>query len=127
MVLNADGTKRNFSRILAFKIGGNDELPPMPDVMAAASPPESFGSESQINTGARLYTRSCAGCHGIGAISGGVLPDLRYSAMTSSAEAFRNVVLEGALLNKGMAGFAEVIDADDAEAVRAFVVSQANQ
>lgn len=52
---------------------------------------------------------------------------LLLPAMTSSAEAFQGVVLEGALLDKGMAWFAEVLDDDDAEAVRAFVVSQANQ
>lgn len=127
VVLNADGSKRNLSRILAFKIGGNAELPPMPDLVAAATPPESFGSESQIDAGARLYTRYCSACHGVAAVSGGVLADLRHSAMTSSAEAFRSVVLDGALLDKGMAPFAEVMDEDDAEAVRAFVVSQAHQ
>lgn len=47
--------------------------------------------------------------------------------MTSSPEAFRSVVMEGALLGKGMAAFAEVMDEDDSESVRAFVVSQANQ
>lgn len=127
VVLNPDGTKRNISRILAFKLGGNTELPAMPELVAGASPPESFGTETQIGSGAGLYTRYCSTCHGVAAISGGVLPDLRHSAMASSAAAFQSVVLEGALLDKGMASFAEVLDEYDAEAVRAFIVSQANQ
>jgi mono/diheme cytochrome c family protein len=46
--------------------------------------------------------------------------------MISSAEAFQSVVLEGAFLDKGMAAFAPVLSEEDAEAVRAFIVSQAN-
>jgi quinohemoprotein ethanol dehydrogenase len=34
VVLNADGSKRNVSRILAFKIGGDTELPPLPELPA---------------------------------------------------------------------------------------------
>jgi quinohemoprotein ethanol dehydrogenase len=126
-ILNPDGSKRNISRILAFKIGGNAELPAMPDRVASASAPANFGTEAQIAAGGSLYTRYCSSCHGVAAISGGVLPDLRRSAMTSSAEAFQSIVLEGALLDKGMAPFAEVLDEDDAEAMRAFIVSQTNQ
>jgi PQQ-dependent dehydrogenase (methanol/ethanol family) len=126
-VLNSDGSKRNISRILSFKIGGAAELPAMPAMSAVPPPPNDFGSDAQIGAGASLYTRYCSSCHGVAAISGGVLSDLRHSAMSGSAEAFRSVVLEGALLDNGMASFAEVLSEEDAEAVRAFVVRQANQ
>lgn len=126
VVLNADGSKRNISRILAYKIGGNAQLPPVRDRAARVSPPDSFGSEAQINAGGSLYMRYCAGCHGLAAVSGGVLPDLRHSPMTASRRAFQSVVLEGALEANGMASFAEVIDEVEVEAIRAFVASQAN-
>jgi PQQ-dependent dehydrogenase (methanol/ethanol family) len=126
-VLNPDGTKRNISRILAFKIGGAAALPAMPERVATAPAAENFGSEAQIAAGASLYTRYCAACHGVGVISGGVLPDLRHSALAASSEAFQGVVLDGAMLEKGMAGFAQVLSEEDAEAVRAFIVYQANQ
>ena len=99
----------------------------MPAMSAVPPPPNDFGSDAQIGAGASLYTRYCSSCHGVAAISGGVLSDLRHSAMSGSAEAFRSVVLEGALLDNGMASFAEVLSEEDAEAVRAFVVRQANQ
>ena len=60
------------------------------------------------------------------AIGGGALPDLRRSAFTSNAEAFQEIVLEGALLDRGMAGFAEVLSSEDAEAIRAYLARQAN-
>jgi alcohol dehydrogenase (cytochrome c)/quinohemoprotein ethanol dehydrogenase len=127
LVLNADGTKRNISRILAFKVGGNATLPPKPEMPARISPPGEFGSEEQLTAGGGLYMRYCAVCHGVAVISGGVLPDLRHTAMTSSAEAFQSIVLEGAYLDKGMASFAEVLSPEDAEAVRAYIVMEANK
>ena len=127
LVLNADGTKRNISRILAFKVGGTAVLPPMPDMPVRVSPPDQIGSEEQVAKGAGLYGRYCAVCHGVTVISGGAIPDLRHTAMTSSAAAFRNIVLEGAYLDKGMASFSEVLSEDDAEAVRAYIVMEANK
>jgi PQQ-dependent dehydrogenase (methanol/ethanol family) len=127
LVLNADGTKRNISRILAFKVGGTAVLPPMPDMPVRVSPPDQFGSEEQVAKGAGLYGRYCAVCHGVTVISGGAISDLRHTAMTSSAAAFRNIVLEGAYLDKGMASFSEVLSEDDAEAVRAYIVMEANK
>jgi len=126
-VLNPAGDKRNLSRILAFKLGGTAELPPLPAQPATASPPDPFGSPEQIGAGARLYTKNCSVCHGVGVISGGVLPDLRYSAIADSADAFGGVVLEGTMIDRGMASFAEVLSAEDTEAIRAFIAFQANQ
>ena len=125
--LNADGQKMNISRILAFKIGGDAEMPPKPERQAGAPPPDMFGSEEQIGAGGGLYERYCAICHGVAVISGGVLPDLRRSGFISSQEAFATVVLEGALLDKGMPPWSEVLSSEDAETVRAFIVFMANQ
>lgn len=93
----------------------------------APEPPAIFGGEEQIAAGSSLYGKSCAICHGVAAISGGVLPDLRRSPMISSAEAFHSVVIDGAMVDRGMAGWSEVLSDDDAEAIRAFVVFMANQ
>jgi quinohemoprotein ethanol dehydrogenase len=126
-LLNPDGDKRNISRILAYKIGGTAELPPIPVAAALPLPPADFGSESQIQAGAALYARNCLICHGTGAASGGVLPDLRHSPMSGEPSAFAQVVLDGVLEDNGMVSFAEVINADETEAIRAYVVRQANQ
>ena len=126
-VLNPAGDKRNVSRILAFKLGGDAELPPLPAQPISGPPPDAFGSPEQIAAGAGLYTKHCSVCHGVGAISGGVLPDLRHSAIAGSADAFSGVVIDGNMLGKGMASFAEVLGEEEAEAIRAFIAFQANQ
>jgi PQQ-dependent dehydrogenase (methanol/ethanol family) len=127
VVLNADGQRMNISRILAYKIGGGAKLPPKPSLPDTPPPPAIFGDEALINSGGGLYTRYCAICHGVAAFSGGALPDLRHSAYLGTQEAFDSVVLEGALLGKGMAAWSEVLSAEDAEAIRAFIVFMANQ
>ena len=126
-IINTDGSKRNISRILAYKIGGSATLPPLPPLPQLPPPPDDFGSESQVQTGETLYSRNCLICHGVTAISGGVIPDLRHSAMSANAAAFQGVVLDGALEAKGMVSFAAVLDEDDAEAIRAYIVRRANE
>jgi alcohol dehydrogenase (cytochrome c)/quinohemoprotein ethanol dehydrogenase len=125
-IVNPDGTKRNVSRVLAFKLGGDSELPPLPELPAAPPPPDDFGSDAQVEAGAAHYMRICSVCHGVAAISGGVLPDLRHSAYAANTEAWRGVVIEGALEELGMISFAPIFSDEDAEAIRAFVVRQAN-
>jgi alcohol dehydrogenase (cytochrome c)/quinohemoprotein ethanol dehydrogenase len=126
-IMNADGAKRNVSRVLAFKLGGDAELPQLPDLPTAPPPPDDFGSEDQVAAGAAHYTRICSVCHGVAVISGGVLPDLRHSAFAGDAAGWRSVVIEGALADRGMISFAPIFSEEDAEAIRAFVVRQANQ
>ena len=47
--------------------------------------------------------------------------------MIASADGFNSVVIDGAFVDKGMAGWGEVLSDDDAEAIRAFIVFMANQ
>jgi PQQ-dependent dehydrogenase (methanol/ethanol family) len=126
-VLNADGQRMNISRILAFKLDGGAQLPPKPELPVTADKPPMFGGQEQIAAGGSLYGKSCAICHGVAAVSGGVLPDLRQSAMIASAEGFYSVVIDGALEAKGMAGWGAELSAADAEAIRAFIAFMANQ
>ena len=72
----------------------------------------------------RLYQRFCGGCHGGSAVSGGVLPDLRHSALLANREGWSRIVRDGALESRGMVGFGREIGADDAEAIRAYVIER---
>lgn len=36
------------------------------------------GNETAIEIGKSAYNQNCARCHGLGAVSGGIAPDLRY-------------------------------------------------
>ncbi len=127
VLVNPEGKRVNISRILAYKIGGNASLPPKPEPVDPPPPPPLFGSQEMIGAGGSLYTRYCAVCHGVAAVSGGALPDLRHSATLNTEEAFASIVLDGALLDRGMAAWDEVLSADDSEAIRAFIVFMANQ
>ena len=117
----------NISRLLVFAIGGSTKLPPVPPrPTRTLSPPPATASAAIVGAGAAAYGQYCGNCHGAGAINLGILPDLRYSSRLPSAEEWRSVVLDGALEDDGMASFAPVLDAKAAEAIRAFVIAQAN-
>lgn len=114
-------------RVVVFKLNGTADYPRIdttPDPVPA--PPAAFGAPSTIAAGAEKYGAYCSGCHGFGAISGFVTPDLRRSPYIQSGEAFRSVIQDGILLGKGMPRFGEGISADDAEHIRSFLVSEAN-
>ncbi|MDX1404083.1 MAG: PQQ-dependent dehydrogenase, methanol/ethanol family [Woeseiaceae bacterium] len=126
-VLNPDGDKRNISRVLSFKLGGRAELPPPPPMRARSEPPPAFGDEVMVEEGRVHYARNCAACHGINAVSGGTLPDLRYTPMLATEDAWRSVVIDGALADRGMISFADNLTAPEAEALRAYVVNRAHE
>jgi mono/diheme cytochrome c family protein len=73
-----------------------------------------------------LYQRYCGACHGDVAVSGGVLPDLRYSNALAGDQWFY-VVLGGMLGSNGMVSFSKELSREDAAAVRAYVIVRANQ
>jgi quinohemoprotein ethanol dehydrogenase len=118
----------NTSRVLTFTLDGTARLPPEPALARAATRvPAAFGRPAQIARGRAIFARTCAGCHGDGVRSGGVVPDLRWSAMNGDARAWHAVVIDGVLTDNGMVSFREDLTADDAEAVRAYVVHRANE
>jgi PQQ-dependent dehydrogenase (methanol/ethanol family) len=121
------GRVRNISRMLAFKLGGKASLPPLPEVEEPVlKPPLSRASAATIHQGEQLYQRTCAACHGDVAVSGGVLPDLRYSGTLDNDQWFY-VVLDGVLQSKGMVSFKSEVSREDAAAIRAYVIFRANQ
>jgi len=54
-----------------------------------------------------------------------MFPDLRYAGALSSAEAFKTIVMDGALSKNGMVSFAKALKEDEPEAIRAYLVSRA--
>jgi quinohemoprotein ethanol dehydrogenase len=111
-------------RALAFRLGGTARLPAIApaELPKAVVPRDSFTPE-QVASGYRIFETTCAWCHGGGAVSGGVIPDLRRSFMLDNRDAWRAVVIDGALADRGMVSFSRNMDADGAEAVRAYVGS----
>ena len=120
------GNPRNISRLVAFKLGGTDSLPPAPPlVQPELDPPAMTASAEDVEAGRVLFHNHCSVCHGELAISSGVLPDLRFSA-TLQDDSWYDVVLGGALKSNGMASFAIELNRDDATKLRDYVIKRAH-
>ncbi|MCS6947272.1 MAG: PQQ-binding-like beta-propeller repeat protein, partial [Steroidobacteraceae bacterium] len=116
----------NRSRVLTFALGGSVELPPATELPPRRlEPPAQFAGAQTVELGRRLYARSCFGCHGVGAMSGGVIADLRYSTYLADRDAWYAVVGAGALRDLGMIGFKENYSAQQIDAIRAYVIHRA--
>jgi len=125
---NAKGNSLpNVSRLLVYALGGTAALPPpAPRPARALAPPRATAPAETVARGEAEYRTYCGRCHGPDTANFGILPDLRYSAALGSSEAWAAVVLGGAMKANGMASFAPVLDAGKAEAIRAYVIAQAN-
>jgi quinohemoprotein ethanol dehydrogenase len=91
------------------------------------NPPPAFGTAEVVARGQEIYGRLCVGCHGSDGFSRGMFPDLRYSGAIHSAEAFKAIVVDGALAQNGMVSFAKALQPNEPEAIRAYVVARANE
>jgi quinohemoprotein ethanol dehydrogenase len=121
------GHVRNVSRVLAFKVGGKATLPPLPEVETPKlNPPPSTASTAEIRRGEAVFQRFCSVCHGDVAVSGGILPDLRYSAFLKNDRWF-SIVRDGMLQSQGMVGFGKEVSQEDAAAIRSYVIFRAHE
>jgi quinohemoprotein ethanol dehydrogenase len=121
------GRTQNIHRLLAFKLGSKASLPPLPPFTPPQlNPPKPTASAASAHKGEALFQLYCSTCHGDVAVSGGVLPDLRYSGTLDNNQWF-DIVLKGQLKQAGMVSFEKELSHDDAAAIRAYVILRANQ
>jgi len=122
------GSTRNISRLLVFKLGAKGALPPAPPMAKQVlDPPALKGTPQQVAHGGQVYGRYCSVCHGDAAVAGGLNPDLRHSGAINAPEAIRSIVIDGALHENGMVSFKSALTGDDAEAIRQYLISRANE
>ncbi|WP_230206857.1 c-type cytochrome [Novosphingobium sp. Gsoil 351] len=128
LVWDRQGPRRNLSRVLTFALDGRATLPvrSAPTRIPVAVVP-AVGDAAMIEAGRRLYLNTCAVCHGAGAKSGGVLPDLRRSAALRDRAMFHAIVGEGILSERGMAGFSANYDPGKIETLRAYLAKRARE
>ena len=113
-------------RVLVFKIGGTGTLPAYDaPTLLPANPPTDVFTAKQIADGGTIYEGNCGICHGGGARSSGLVPDLRRSAALSDRKTWTGVVHGGLLKERGMISFAKWFSPADIESVRAYVGVQA--
>ncbi|WP_188238228.1 PQQ-dependent dehydrogenase, methanol/ethanol family [Sphingopyxis sp. LK2115] len=117
----------NIPRLVVLKLGGTAQLPALPKTTTLAwNPPPPFGTAAQVATGKALFGRYCIVCHGDSAIGNGFTPDLRISGTLANADAWKAVIIDGALKDRGMVSFAKVLAPADAESIRAYVIERSN-
>ena len=113
------------SRILTYKLGSTTTLPEFVPATLTPDPPPRTGDEAMITLGKQRFADRCMVCHGDGAVGGGVVPDLRYMN-AEKHQLWMGIVLGGLYRDKGMVSFADVLSAEEATAIQAFIIERAN-
>ncbi len=118
----------NYARLLVYKLGGSAVLPEqLTFTPPELNPPANFGSPEVIAMGEAAYNANCASCHGNSGRVSSLFPDLRYAAALNSPELFQAIVIDGVLQQNGMVSFREQLTPDEADAIRAYVATLANE
>lgn len=113
----------NPGRILTFRLGGGavpipQELPPLE---VAPPPPEQKPgiTAATLERGRALFFGNCVLCHSNQHRS--ITPDLRRM-QPATHEAFRRIVLEGALVPLGMPRWDDRLSVDDVDSIHAYLI-----
>lgn len=115
----------NRSRLLVFSLNGDQQLPPLTDLSLDLPDFENITvSPRLVKQGQAIYSDYCAVCHGIDAVGGSTVPDLRYSGYAANKKAFDKVMIEGALSRLGMVAFNDVLNEQEIEALRHYIVHE---
>ena len=121
----AQNRVHTISRMLVYKLGGSEVLPPMPPGPARTAPPPLTASNASIDRGRALYTANCSVCHGGSAVSGGSTPDLRHMSL-ETRERFIGVVLGGLKEPGGMPNFVHRLSIEDVNAINDYLIKRAH-
>lgn len=103
--------------LMAFKLNGAASLAPYePLERPAPAPTNETFTAAQLETGREKYFTYCTICH-----NGPTNPELDRTPYMQNANAWRAIVIDGALEANGMASFDDYLTAEEAEAIRAYV------
>ena len=118
---------QNVPRLLAFKLNGTDIMPAAPaPADRKLEPPPDKASAKVLTEGKAHYHSYCNVCHGDSAVSGGGIPDLRYSNALGSPEVWQAIVHDGAKQGNGMISFAPALSTAEIETIRQYVIHRAH-
>lgn len=119
---NVSGAYKPEGRVWTFKLGGDPVVPvegqPLPELTAIPYDDD----PAVLAHGEDVYTAHCMLCHGAGGVSGGALVDLRYAA-PATYDIIQNIVRQGAYTGRGMPNLGHIVDENDVEAVKNWLLS----
>jgi quinohemoprotein ethanol dehydrogenase len=117
----------NDGRLLVLRLGGAAVPPPASPAPTAvhARAPEARRPPDVVAAGAALFEKWCTRCHGVEtngvAAGGGAEGRIPVATDLATRESFAAIVLEGALVPRGMPRFDDVLSIGDAELIRAYL------
>jgi len=120
------GGNKNSGRLLVYKLGGSAQIPALEKLSREVSAIAGELDPAHVKAGNFAYHRWCAFCHGVGAQSGGVLPDLRTSQLFFS-DALGPIVMEGQLLSKGMPKLSQWMTQQELDDIRVYITAKRNE
>jgi len=128
-LINAPGSgpvKRGFGRILTFSLGATAklEVPPFGHPRPPSPAVHMNASAATIHQGSILYAKYCLFCHGVDAVAGSGIPDLRYTSAETHHQ-FESIVVDGARAERGMPSFKGALQGEQARAIEAYILSRA--
>ncbi|MDP9139633.1 MAG: PQQ-dependent dehydrogenase, methanol/ethanol family [Pseudomonadota bacterium] len=113
------------ARILTYKLGGTAQLPPPQNTLVELPElPPVTADAATIAKGRDLFNGVCGVCHGLSAIAGSELPDLRY--LSPEKHKIFAGILAGAFAQKGMPGFMDMLTPEDVEAIHQYVIQRSH-
>ncbi len=84
------------------------------------------GNETAIEIGKHAYSENCARCHGLGAVSGGIAPDLRYLEDNIDGDEWYMERIKGGAVRNGnvyMPPFEGILNQEAMWAIRAYLIT----
>ena len=125
--VSAASSHQNPGRLLVFGLDSAGSIPNVRETPGGFVAPSAGSDLSAVeNRGQNLYHDVCVACHGLLAVSAGVIVDLRL-APERSVEAFDAIVRGGALSEGGMPGFADLLSEEDAAAIHAYLMRRSTE
>ncbi len=110
-------------RLFTFVLDGKAKLEPVRGIPKNPLTPIAFtANAAEVERGATLFSRRCSMCHGVAAVSGGSIADLRY-ALPATYDSIQRIVREGIYQGLGMPKFDFRTEADVA-AVKSYLLSR---
>ncbi len=123
--LSLNAKVRPEARVLSYKIGGKAKLLPPKNLPAVQpEPPALTADDKTVAQGRDLFNGNCGVCHGLSAVSGGVVPDLRY--LTPQKHAIFLGIVYGARANHGMPAFAGRLKPEEVDAIHQYLIKRAH-
>lgn len=99
-------------------------LPPIGEDLLSENPYRNTPAFADaVKVGEKAFVQNCARCHGLGAVSGGIAPDLRNLVPGDDDEYFLGRVMSGAIRNDVtyMPAFGEIFSQEAIWAIRSWL------